>query len=220
VRIDPKDAVNEIDDDLRHKSAAENSPSEVHEMMAVVEACLARLAPPRSTYAKRLQTIGRSPSPMSVQRQAHRFNQLIGMLRALRSDYGAGRTRNFEELVHASLFADLLEQAAELSGNGYHQAAVVLAGCTLEEHLRKLAVKHSVPVTMPDGKWKKANVVNADLAKAGAYGKTEQAHVEAHLKDRNEAAHPPDPKAPAVFDRRKVEQLLRFVRDFIGRYPA
>jgi hypothetical protein len=149
-----------------------------------------------------------------------RRDRLGAMLRALRSDYVAGRTRVFEELVHASLFDDLLEQADELSRMGYHQAAVVLAGCTLEEHLRTLALKHAVSITTPDGKWRKANVVNADLAKTGAYLKTEQSHVEAHLKDRNDAAHPPNPSAPAVFDRPKVEQLISFVRDFIGRYPA
>lgn len=60
----------------------------------------------------------------------------------MREDYEAGYMRTVEELIHADLFADFLERTDELVSKGYKDPAAVLAGSVLEEHLRKLAVKH------------------------------------------------------------------------------
>jgi hypothetical protein len=56
----------------------------------------------------------------------------------------------------------------------YKDAAAVIAGSTLEEHLRKLAQKNGVAIEKADGAPKKADALNADLAGAGAYNKLEQ----------------------------------------------
>jgi hypothetical protein len=104
---------------------------------------------------------------------------LAGVLRGLRADVGAGYTRTLEELVHADLFSDFLEMADELQRSGYKDAAAVIAGSTLEEHLRKLAEKNGVAIEQPDGAPKKADTLNADLAGAAAYKKLEQKSVTA-----------------------------------------
>ena len=71
---------------------------------------------------------------------------------------------------------------------GYKDAAAVLAGSTLEVHMRKLCDKHNVKTTST-GKSKNAETLNMELAKAGAYTKLDQKNLTAWLGLRNNAAH-------------------------------
>jgi hypothetical protein len=142
--------------------------------------------------------------------------KLAGILRALREDYAAGYMQTIENLIHANLFADFLEMADELVGKGYKDAAAVIAGSTLEEHLRKLAVRSGVDAETPDGKPRKADTINADLVKAESYGKLDQKSVTAWLGLRNDAAH----GHYENYDRAQVEALIRDVRSFMQRHPA
>ena len=50
----------------------------------------------------------------------------------------------FKELVHSDLFADMLEAAEYLLGEGYKDPAAVMAGGVLEQRLRELCRKHGV----------------------------------------------------------------------------
>ena len=124
--------------------------------------------------------------------------------------------RTLEELVHADLFADFLEMADELQRGGYKDAAAVIAGSTLEEHLRKLAQRYEVAIDKPDGAPKKAATLNDELAGAGAYNKLEQKGVTAWLDLRNSAAHGKYDE----YDHRQVASLIQGVRDFMVRCPA
>jgi hypothetical protein len=142
--------------------------------------------------------------------------ELAGVLRGLRADVDAGYMQTLEELVHADLFADFLEMADELQHSGYKDAAAVIAGSTLEEHLRKLAQKNEVATDKPDGAPKKADTLNADLAGAGAYNRLEQKSVTAWLDLRNSAAH----GKYDDYDHRQVASLIQGVRDFMMRRPA
>lgn len=141
--------------------------------------------------------------------------RLLGLLTAVRDDYAAGYMQTVELLVHADLFADFLEMADDLVTKGYKDAAAVIGGSVLEEHLRKLAGLHAVSITSAAAH-KKADVINADLVKAGAYNKLEQKSVTAWLGLRNDAAH----GNYTAYDHRQVEALLRDVRDFMTRHPA
>ena len=86
----------------------------------------------------------------------------------------------------------------------------------LEEHLRKLAAKHGVAAEKSDGAPRKADTLNAELAKAGAYNKLEQKSVTAWLDLRNKAAH----GAYDEYDHRQVASLIQSARDFMVRHPA
>lgn len=97
----------------------------------------------------------------------------------LRGDYAAGYLRTVEELVHADLCADFLEMADELLAKGFKDAAAVITGSVLEELLRKLAGIFGV--ALMTGKAQKADTINGDLTKAGAYNKLEQKNVTAWL---------------------------------------
>lgn len=92
---------------------------------------------------------------------------------------------------------------------------MVIGGAVLEQHLRQLADRHSIGVCT-GGRHKKAEQLNADLAKAGAYGKTEQKSITAWLGRRNEAAH----GEHAAYDAAEVGRTLEGIQAFLIRFPA
>lgn len=144
-----------------------------------------------------------------------------GILRALKEDIQGGYLRNLESLISANIFADFLEMAEHLLDEGYKDAAAVLIGGTLEEHLRKLCVKNSIDIeisTSSGPKPKKADQMNADLAKASAFpnSKLDQKSIAAWLDLRNKAAHGEYGK----YTKDQVNLFLSGVRDFIARVPA
>lgn len=167
-----------------------------------------RLAPASSSYVRELKDARRYSGPDEVA-------ALAGTLTALRMDYSDGYMRTVEEVVHADLFADFLGMADELVGKGYKDAAAVIAGSVLEEHMRKLAGLHGVPVTVGRSH-KKADTINADLVKAGAYNKLEAKNVTAWLGLRNDAAH----GRYDEYDKGQVVALIRDVEAFMARHPA
>jgi hypothetical protein len=142
--------------------------------------------------------------------------EVAGMLRALRDDYEAGYLRSLVELVHADTFGDFLEMADHLRGGGYKDAAAVIAGSALEAHLRQLAAKHGVATTDADGRPLKADRLNADLVKVGAYEKGDQKAVTSWLDTRNNAAHGDYEKYAAE----QVGLMTEGIRNFMQRIPA
>ena len=119
------------------------------------------------------------------------------------------------ELLHAETFADFLEMADHLLSEGYKDAAAVIAGSSLEVHLRNLAAKHNLAVEL-NGKPKKADQINSDLASASAYLKLDQKNVTAWLDLRNKAAH----GHYGDYSSTKVSHLVSQIRDFMVRIPA
>ena len=142
-----------------------------------------------------------------------------GILRALKEDISGGYLQNLESLISANIFSDFLEMASYLLDEGYKDAAAVLIGGTLEEHLRRLCLKNSIDietVTSSGLKPKKSDQMNADLAKAGAYSKLDQKNVTAWLDLRNKAAH----GEYSLYSKQQVDLFLSSARDFITRIPA
>ncbi len=139
-----------------------------------------------------------------------------GALQALRADYEAGYAESIEELVHADMFADFIGMAQELLDKGYKDAAAVIVGSVLEGHLRQLGVKHGVGIDDDSGRPKRADRLNADLKKAGAYGNLGQKDVTSWLGLRNHAAHGEYDR----YDDAQVGLMLQGVTGFLGRLPA
>lgn len=123
--------------------------------------------------------------------------------------------RTIEELIHASVFADFLEMASELLEKSYKDPAAVIAGSVLEEHLRKLCDRSGIDVEA-DGKPRKADSLNTDLARQTVYNKLEQKNVTAWLGLRNHAAHGDYDQ----YDAAQVGAMIQNVRDFLTRHPA
>jgi hypothetical protein len=138
------------------------------------------------------------------------------MLRALRDDYASGYLQSVVELIHADVFADFLDMARYLLEHDYKDAAAVITGSVLEEHLRKLCGKNGMPVAKADGSPKKTDTLNSELAEAGIYSKLDQKSVTAWLDLCNKAAH----GHYSEYTKDQVALMLQGVLDFASRYPA
>jgi hypothetical protein len=174
-----------------------------------------RLTGPASDYAQQLDAAAKGTQWSSDDY----VSGIVGVLKALRDDIDRDRLESLVEILHADLFSDFLEQAAHLQEEGYKDAAAVIAGSVLEEHLRQLATKQGVEVTVATLRGtnpKKASTLNDELAKAGAYSKLDQKSVTAWLGIRNLAAH----GKYGDYAAEQVALLIQSVRDFITRNPA
>ena len=208
----------EYQDDARDGTYI-NAPEIVSsKIIILLQAAINRLSPPRSPYP------GRADYTLTKHKghgwDSNIIRELAGILQALRADYAADRIKTFQELVHSDLFADMLEAAEYLLGESYKDPAAVMAGGVMEQHLRELCRKHGIDTsfTTPSGdtKPKMTDTMNADLAKASAYGKIEQKQVTAWAGIRNAAAH----GKFGDYDEKQVRQMITGIRDFIGKYPA
>jgi hypothetical protein len=143
-----------------------------------------------------------------------------GILVAARDEVRGGWAVTARGIVSAEIFADFLEMAQYLLSEKYKDAAAVMVGSTLEEHLRQLARKHAVPIDFVDFKGrtvpKKADVLNADLVKASIYGILQQKTITAWLDLRNKAAH----GEYGEYKQENVELMYQGVSQFMTQYPA
>ncbi len=185
---------------------------EVAEAATRILSCIERLSPPGGSYRRSAGEVQEKFEPSD----GSRLNQLGGVLKALREDLAAGWLATFEELIHADLFGDLLEQARYLNEQGFKDAAAVIAGSVLEQHLRSLCIKNSILVLGQNGKPKKADLINAELATATAISKADQKSVTAWLALRNDAAH----GNYGAYTSDQASLLVAAVRDFVTRNPA
>lgn len=186
------------------------SDVDVRELETRCLAVIERAGGQSSTYVSRAQNI--------LQSKGHAWGHLaalIGIAKSLRHDLDKDYLKSFEELVRGDLFSDYLEMADHLNETGYKDAAAVIAGSTLEAHLKQLCSKFGV-ATFSGSKSKKADTLNADLVKANAYTKLDQKSVTAWLGLRNDAAHGNYKK----YTKDQVALLIANVRDFILRHPA
>ena len=68
-----------------------------------------------------------------------------GILSAAREELEGGWLSTTKGLISAEIFSDFLEMAQHLLDEEYKDPAAVMAGSVLEEHLRQLCQKHSIP---------------------------------------------------------------------------
>ena len=145
--------------------------------------------------------------------------QIMGVVDSLYVDVKADYLKSYRELIHGELFSDYIEMARHLISEGYKDPAAVISGSTLESHLRNLCDNASIKVTFEkDGNEvnKKADTLNADLARENIYSKLDQKNITAWLDLRNKAAH-------GRYDEYTIEQvalLIDGIDDFIARNSA
>lgn len=141
---------------------------------------------------------------------------MIGVVRSLRDEVAGGRTESLVELVHAEVFGDFLDMAKHLLDQSFKDAAAVIAGSSLESHLRALCVLNQISTDDAHGRPKKADTLNAELHKANVYGKGPLKSVVSWLDLRNDAAHGHYKK----YEEPQVALMIDGIRDFIARHPA
>lgn len=138
----------------------------------------------------------------------------INILTAIKTEIENDWLLSLRQLISSEIFADFMEMSRHFLDLDYKDPAAVMIGSTLEEHLRLLCNNYSVEVnfeksgnTIP----KKANLLNAELVKAGAYGVLEQKSVTAWLDLRNRAAHGKYDE----YTKQQVELMYQGVLNFI-----
>jgi len=150
----------------------------------------------------------------------HHGPLVAGIASAVFHDLKCGYLASVVELVHADLFSDFLEMAEHLLQSDYKDAAAVIAGSSLEAHLRALAQKHGVSTDQvkPDGTTnpKAGNQLNNELASVQAYHKNDQKSITGWLGLRNSSAH----GKYGDYTKEQVVLMVAGIRDFIGRSPA
>ena len=209
------DAVIEKYRDLIKSPKPGKNKLENERIITLCRAVVHRVAGPGEPYAAQLSDLLHPKRADSIL-----IPRIIGLVQALQADLRAGYLKTASELIHGEVFGDFLEMGDHLLENGYKDAAAVVAGSTLEAHLRQLCQKFGVAIETKDSKGdlrpKKADRMNSDLVVASAYKKTDQKHVTAWLDLRNKAAH----GEYDTYSLKQVALLSQSVRDFISRNPA
>lgn len=137
-----------------------------------------------------------------------------GILKSIKTEIDNGWLTSLKGLVSAEIFSDFLGMAAHLLNENYKDPAAVMIGSVLEEHLRQLCNKNSIPTEDPrSGKPKKADLLNSDLAGAGVYNMLDQKNVTAWLDLRNKAAH----GKYSDYNQQQVEFMMQTVTEFMTR---
>ena len=142
----------------------------------------------------------------------------INILESIKDEIRGGWLVSVKGLVSAEVFSDFLDMAKHLLDEGYKDAAAVMIGSVLEEHLRNLCGKYSIEVeTEKEDRMvpKKSDQLNSELAKANAYGKLEQKNITAWLDLRNKAAH----GKYSDYEKSQVDLMYQGVLDFMTRVP-
>jgi hypothetical protein len=151
---------------------------------------------------------------------SYKAEVIIGVLLALKDELTIGSLNSVSELVRGELFENFLEMAEYLASEGYKDASAVIAGSSLEAHLRRLANKHNVEIEIiEEGKkprYKKAETINQDLYKIKVYSSLDQKQITAWLELRNNAAHG-NYSAYAI---NQVIQFIEWTKDFISKNRA
>ncbi len=129
---------------------------------------------------------------------------------------GEGYIKKDEEDIRGALFGDFLGIADDLMLQKFKDPSAVLAGVALEVHLRKLCIKNNINPNNNNDKPRKANDLNAELARKDVYQKSDMKDIAAWLDRRNDAVH----GYFGRYDHDQVKLLIQGVRGFVTRYPA
>lgn len=168
-----------------------------------------------SHYFATFQAATRIPGFSSMHsNHCRHVSDVAGILKAVESNLESGMLSNFKSLAQAEVFADFLEMAEHLLGEGYKDAAAVLLGAVLEDSLRKIADANAVPVMGPKGKPLTLDPLNSAVTKQGVYGPLVQKQITSWANLRNDAAHGHFDK----YDELQVKHMLLFVQKFCADY--
>lgn len=148
------------------------------------------------------------------------YREPLALVQTIREQVERGWLQDVRALLAADVFVEILDMADYLLAEGYKDSAAVLVGGSLEGQLRSLANRHGIDVhsVNADGrtKAKKAEALNQELHKVGAYSLGDQKQVTAWLDLRNLAAH----AHYGDYSGDQVRLMLDGVRNFSIRVSA
>ena len=144
---------------------------------------------------------------------------IVRILNNFRNDVSEGWLGNLQGIISAEIFSDFLEMASYLLDEYYKDAAAVMVGSVLEEHLRQLCNKNEIEITVEKSgklKSKTASLLNDELKAKGIYNLLNQKSVTGWLDLRNCAAH----GKYNQYELSQVKNMLEGVRCFIISNPS
>lgn len=137
-----------------------------------------------------------------------------GILKAIKGEIDGGWMITMKGIVSAEIFSDFIEMSNHLLSENYKDAAAVMLGSTLEEHIRQLCIKNNIVVDDPrTGRPKKADLLNSELTNSMVYNKLDQKNVTAWLDLRNKAAH----GKYGEYSQQQVELMAKSIVEFMTR---
>lgn len=142
----------------------------------------------------------------------------LGILFAAKNELEGGWFKTTRGIISSEIFSDFLEMSSHLLEEGYKDPAAVMAGSVLEKHLRNLCFENQIEIhTKRDDQVipKKANLLNAELAKAQVISKLDEKAITAWLDLRNKAAHGKYDE----YSKEQVKLLIQSITDFMLRVP-
>lgn len=187
-------------------------PEEITGIVSLVISAVNRISGSNSIYSNQLK------KDLENRSSTNTLNARIvmGTLKALKEDISSGYLKSIGDLIYGEIFSDFLEMSSYLLDEGYKDPAAVIAGGTLEEHLRKLCNNYNIPIiitTQKGQKPKKAEQMNSDLVGKNVYSKLDQKNVTAWLDLRNKAAH----AKYSEYTKEQVSTMIMGIREFISR---
>ena len=181
-----------------------------------------RFAPKYSVYylnAKPYLPDGSDHRPTELMDKIY-LDPLIGILKDLKTAYGKGFLKTISELISSDLFSDFLEMGDYYLQEGHKDAAAVILGGVLEEHIRKLCLKNHIEISSNNSKGetvsKKTATLNDELAKNNVFNKGYQKQITVWLAIRNDAAH----GHYENYSKEQVRNMSEGMRIFINAFPA
>lgn len=143
----------------------------------------------------------------------------IEILKSIREEISGGWLSTIKNLVTAEIFADFITMAEHLLSTDYKDAAAVMAGSVLEEHLRQLCIKNAIQLVdiKPDGREapRRADRLNAELVKSNIYNLLDNKNITAWLELRNNAAH----GKYQEYTSSEVKHMIDGILGFVARIP-
>ncbi len=182
------------------------------------QAVVNRIAGKNSDYYKKIENIINQYDQWA-DRYTGKIQAVMGAVDGLLLDLESDSLKSLTELIHDDLFSDYLEMAESLLEDSFKDASAVIAGSTLEEHLRKLSEKNNINtkiISSSKEKPKKTSQLNQELYKNEILGKGEMMQITAWLDIRNNAAH----GNYGEYDNNIVELMIKGIRSLISNYPA
>lgn len=179
-------------------------------------ASILRYAPQDSYYCLELDHALRVNLESAWNGEALRVRKLAAIAQALAHDIRDGELTELVPRVRREVFHDMLLLAHVLiDESGAKDAATLLAGCVLEEHLRHACIRRQIPVR--DGeKNKTAGALLADLYREKIVTSMQNKQVGAWLDMRNAAAH----GRIDTYSKANADLMVRGISQFIRDLPA
>ncbi len=197
-----------------HDDLSDLDKTEIFSISTRIKAAIIDIAGKDSEYFRQIINIEKKNYPSRV--VVFSMGVIDALLFNVKNEY----LTEFSELIHANLFSNFLEMSEHLLDEGYKDAAAVITGSTLENHLKKLAQKYGVTLDYTDAKGKKrkrsSDQLNIDLSKSKIYSLNDQKQVIAWLGIRNSSAH----GKYSEYTSNQVDLMIKGVRIFISSFKA